>query len=291
LEPSKFFIGVIDLFAVILPGAIVTFVIKTILVAVGTIRGSPAVSISMYALHGDAGWVAFAVASYLLGHLIFSASSHLDSLYDEIRARETPTDLATVVFRICTKQQEAVESALKAIARPEPSDRHAPLARRWVRAVRPLLTWGSGEGKGRAKEEANEKPAALWSGTYKTALAILQLGHPGGVGEILRLQADSKFFRSAVVLFLVVLTTLVGLIAHALWVCAVDADGPSAAKLISDIVSAVLSIGLMRLCFARYCEQRTKAVELAYQLLVTHVAMGRDAAASTDPADDGQPAS
>src|SRR5262249_11053497 len=81
-EPSKFFIGVIDLFAVVLPGATLAFAVAVhpiapnlIPIANGpTVRGEPAM------------WALFLVASYILGHFVFLFGSSLDNwLYAPLR--------------------------------------------------------------------------------------------------------------------------------------------------------------------------------------------------------------
>lgn len=103
--------------------------------------------------------------------------------------------------------------------------------------------------------------------------------HPGALPEVRRLEADSKFFRSAVVLFLIVLAIL---LVAVLWtlVCMLQdfmlhdfVQQEEVYGLASDVASAVLTFVFLRLSFARYCEQRTKAIDLAYQLLITSVAL------------------
>ena len=79
-EPQKFFIGLIDFFAIILPGALLTFLVKdklgTYLLGwhYGDLTGTPA-------------WVAFLGASYLLGHFVFLIGAWLldDFTYDPMR--------------------------------------------------------------------------------------------------------------------------------------------------------------------------------------------------------------
>jgi hypothetical protein len=75
-EPQKFFIGVIDLFSVLLPGAVLTFLLKGPLwQLLGYKPGSDEV-------------VIFLVVSYLLGHFIFLIGSAVldDRIYDPVKA-------------------------------------------------------------------------------------------------------------------------------------------------------------------------------------------------------------
>lgn len=149
---------VIDVFAVLLPGAIVAFLAKILLQALGHVPGSPAVSIVTKALVGDAGWVAFFVASYMLGHLIFSLSSRLDALYDGIRGQEQPTALLELVTRFCTKQEMSIEAALKGSEGERREIRTA--VRGWPTIVR-LLAYGgmsSSDRKGLGPTPSNSDP-------------------------------------------------------------------------------------------------------------------------------------
>src|SRR5262245_58130016 len=68
-EPYKFFVGVIDLFSVLLPGAVV----------VGLFGGGDK-------LVGSEDWVRFLLLSYLLGHFLFLIGSLLDDVvFDRLR--------------------------------------------------------------------------------------------------------------------------------------------------------------------------------------------------------------
>ena len=69
-DPQRFFIGVIDLFSVILPGMIATFVLDAA-------WGEDLLGDAYAALSGGSAVVAFLVLSYLLGHIIFPARGRL----------------------------------------------------------------------------------------------------------------------------------------------------------------------------------------------------------------------
>jgi len=97
MEPEKFHIGVIDLFAVILPGALLAFYLRS-LALVGTFGWHlPAWSAQIE------GWVLFAVIAYILGHFIFLVGSLVDLAYDALRekfvtrARNFPLQAALAV--------------------------------------------------------------------------------------------------------------------------------------------------------------------------------------------------
>jgi hypothetical protein len=80
-EPQKFFIGLIDFFSILLPGAFLTFLLRI------RIEELPPIHERLERLEGAKAWAAFLVASYLLGHLAFLLGSWLDELYDWLRRR------------------------------------------------------------------------------------------------------------------------------------------------------------------------------------------------------------
>jgi hypothetical protein len=78
-DPQKFFIGLMDFFSILLPGALLTYLL------IGEV--GPVVLGDRYAkLPGMEAWADFLVASYLLGHLVFLLGSWLDEFYDWARA-------------------------------------------------------------------------------------------------------------------------------------------------------------------------------------------------------------
>jgi len=77
-KPSDFFVGVIDLFAILLPGALLTILVKGILKGAGLND-----LINQMPKEGVADWALFLVESYVAGHFIFAIGSLLlDELYD-----------------------------------------------------------------------------------------------------------------------------------------------------------------------------------------------------------------
>ena len=82
IDPQKFFIGLMDFFAILLPGALLTYLLM------GEV--GPVVMGDRYAkLDGAQAWAAFLFASYLFGHLMFPLGSCLDECYAGAR-RYTP---------------------------------------------------------------------------------------------------------------------------------------------------------------------------------------------------------
>ncbi len=77
VKPGDFFIGLVDFFAILLPGAIFTFLLWDV--------GETVLSSSLPPLDSSAkAWTAFVVASYVLGHALHQAGSVLDRSYDAL---------------------------------------------------------------------------------------------------------------------------------------------------------------------------------------------------------------
>jgi hypothetical protein len=158
-KPADFFIGVIDFFAIILPGALLSY-----LVLVALRQYHPPLA----DLPGEgtaAGWVAFALSSYLLGHFAsLIGAFFLDALYA----------LTYLKFRSRTWRR-----------RPH-----------WNRLDDQLYV------RAGALKEAELGTSNVT--TYKWARMTLQSHAAGAMQEIDRLEADSKFFRSVTVVLVIV---------------------------------------------------------------------------------------
>ena len=163
-EPQKFFIGIVDLFSILLPGAMFVWVL----------RPQP--------LDSAAAWVVFAFASYLTGHLAFLFGSALDGMiYDPLR---TATERASI--RRLADGERPRNAFLRLLARGAfggNPDRAVMLAEGLKnRALSPIAA-------GRAVN------AFQWS------KILLGKEHPEALATVQGFEAHSKFFRTfAVVL-------------------------------------------------------------------------------------------
>jgi ADP-ribose pyrophosphatase YjhB (NUDIX family) len=222
-EPQKFFIGLIDFFSIFLPGAVLAYVIEDR--ACTTLFGTPCPAIT-----GTEGALVFLFGSYLLGHLIYLLSATLDELvYDPLREL---TDWGQI--KRLTKGEE--------------------LSPRWQRrfATSHLLF---GSGADNAVIQAQRiKARALHKLEGENAINAFQWCKARLTKELLdgslavqRLEADSKFFRS----FVVVLGLLAILYSH-------RHQWPAAA----------LSLLVMPPAFWRYVDQRFKATQQAYWFIL-----------------------
>ena len=100
-DPQKLFIGLMDFFSILLPGALLTYLLmgEVGLVVLG----------DRYArLAGAEAWAAFLFASYLFGHLVFLLGSWLDEFYDWARCY-TLNMVIMVILRLCDWRSHGYE--------------------------------------------------------------------------------------------------------------------------------------------------------------------------------------
>jgi hypothetical protein len=87
MKPGDFLLGVLDFFAIVLPGAMATWLAAQYVPA-SVVRGAIA-----FAAPEPSEWqvvTAFLLSSYTLGHFVFMAGSGLDRSYDRWRSRVKP---------------------------------------------------------------------------------------------------------------------------------------------------------------------------------------------------------
>ncbi len=229
-EPQKFFIGLVDFFSILMPGALLAYLgkdwVQGILFGATTF---PLVSVE--------NWAVFLFASYLLGHFAFLIGALLDELlYDP--------------FRKCTYHGQ-IERLAKG----------KPLA---SRALQDLAAshWFFGSNADRAVTVALRiKARALQPisaenaiNAYQWCKARLSKEHPEGFVAVQRFEADSKFFRSLVVVLAILIVVLIG----PMW-RAFSAQQP--------VLALVCLAGLL-LALWRYIDVRFKATQQAYWLVI-----------------------
>ncbi len=194
-KPSEFYIGMIDFFAILLPGAIATALL------VKPVGGCVLGPLMPVPASDAARWAAFLTCSYFLGHLIFLLGSQLDLLYDRWRTKFRPYGNESAYQRATAIRDAMIDEAEHDALNPF----------QWSRSV---------------------------------LLAVC----PSAAEDVRRYEADSKFFRSLLVVF--------GLTAILF-----PAMGHPYAGLVS--------FGLMIPCVFRYAERRLKSTTQAYIHLIT----------------------
>jgi mannose-6-phosphate isomerase-like protein (cupin superfamily) len=221
-DPQSFFIGVIDFFSVLLPGALVAYLARDEL---GPILGLGA----KFPQYGEAErWAVFLFASYLLGHFIFLVGAKLDDIYDAIRSA---TDWQQTKRRDVGKRPS---SSLEKWLAHQCFGKDPDLAIQQALAFREVSI---------AKKDGKAPINA-----FQWAKARLTLQYPAALATVQRFEADSKFFRSFVVVLLLV----------TFWNCG-KGHWPY----------ALLGLVAMSFSFWRYVDQRYKATEQAYWYLIT----------------------
>jgi hypothetical protein len=211
MKPSEFFVGVIDFFAILLPGAIATAILAPHLgpFIFGPLLAGPTTEAG--------GWATFLTSAYFLGHLIFLIGSYIDPIYNVLRQQLNPYDN---------------ESAFQGASR-----------------IRDALV------------EADEAKAL---NTFQWSRSVLIAVCPAAAEDVHRLEADSKFFRSVLV------------------VCVLSA-GVFVAS--GKTAEGLCALALVLPCFFRYYERRLKGTTQAYIHIITLHRLGKLKSSTTQSAD------
>lgn len=231
-EPQKFFIGLVDFFSILMPGAMLVYLGKDwVAVKFGLCKGFP--------LDGTEAGMVFLFVSYLLGHFAFLLSSALDDMvYDPVR---TWTDWGQISKRLA---------------------KGTSLSSHWKRRFS-TTRWLFGKNPDNAVMQAQRiKARALQGLAAEDAINAFQWSKtrltkdlPEGLLAVQRFEADSKFFRSFVVVLGVL--TLFYLL-RCKWLEAV-----------------VCFLGMVPALW-RYIDQRFKATQQAYWFVITLEGMKTD---------------
>lgn len=219
MKPNDFYLGIIHFFAVLVPGSIASALLGQKL---------HYEFISMFSVvlrHQAAAWIAFLVCSYFLGHLIFLIGSWLDMSHESLRkslhdycVNHTSLLAKGVNGILKLKTNQAAYDGLETI-------RKAFLEDDKTGAMNPIQ-WGK---------------------------AVLLVKQPAALDEVNQLEADSKFFRSMVV---------VCVMAGALFFCS------------ANYYCAVLSLLVATLCYIRYAERRIKSDSQTAFYIITMASIG-----------------
>jgi hypothetical protein len=266
-KPQDFLVGVIDLFAVLLPGAILVGValgvepVRTFLYSDpdGILRPLPA---------GAPGWVAFVLAAYLAGHLLFLVGALLDSaLYDPLRRMFVPptNDKAFNAAKAAQAKLSIAKAGINPFQWARASLRlHAPAALAEVERFEADSKFFRGVVVALYAlflMFAASRAALLLAFTLPVGLLLLQVPPALRPGEEARDASRKAWSKVIVAFFLGVLLTM--LLATAL---AGDWRG-------------LFLLVLLGLCTWRYAERRWKSTRTAYQYAVILDAAGWKVAA------------
>jgi ADP-ribose pyrophosphatase YjhB (NUDIX family) len=177
-DPQRFFVGLMDFFSILLPGALLTWLLMG--------GGGPDVLGGRYVeLAGAAGWAAFLFSSYLFGHLVFLLGSWLDEFYDQARHRTLNVQIQRAA-RGRVPSWQIVRLFVWLVFKRERN-----LAVRCADSI---------------KELALEPLAGQQAiNTFQWSKALLTAESPASLAVVQRFEADSKFFRCFTMVLLLLL--------------------------------------------------------------------------------------
>jgi 8-oxo-dGTP pyrophosphatase MutT (NUDIX family) len=246
-EPEKFFVGVIDFFSILMPGALVVYLYRQQI-------ASAVLKESGFQFQKTEDWMVFLFLSYLLGHLVFLLGSWLDELYDWLR-KGTPAGQSERLAEGKKFSHRRRRNLAGFLFRRNPDKAVTQAIRIESRALSVLS----------AQDSVN---------AYQWCKARLSKEHPPGLVAVQRFEADSKFFRSFAVVLLGF--TLVQLLLASISLYR-DRSSPK-------LLLAAAGLGLLILALWRYIDQRFKATQQAYWFVIALESMKGDAAVTAMPA-------
>ena len=244
-KPGDFFLGVTDLFSVLLPGAVISFVAMK---AEQSLR-PPADLFGLLQLKDVPGFTAFLVCSFLLGHLVdMIGASFLDGVYDLLYADFKRSDAGLlswakqVRFRLwqaaCASYRYHFRHPSMPKPEADPSKPEDPVYRA-------------------AKLAAAPKPGQ--DRLYQWCRDWLQVRSPQSLQEPDRLQANSKFFRALVV---------VGACFGILFWTVPEFRASYSPSVGEDLLWTASCAFVTIAAFIRFSDLRWKAVQHVYRLYV-----------------------
>lgn len=179
---SDFFVGVIDFFSVLLPGALITYFLMGIFYddVVGPEKIFPSPD------NGIVKWVFFLIVAYLIGNIVFMIGSFLDRTYDKFLRRIFFQKKHDVAYRLARDVHW----------------RHIDTDEQLARLVR------RGSMSDEEYREILRDPKREIFNTYKWAQSFLLFKSADAIEEIRQLEAQQKFFRSLIVTFFLIAVVL-----------------------------------------------------------------------------------
>lgn len=179
-KPSDLFIGVIDFFAVLLPGALLTFFMQAHWYGVffGEEKIFPILHTTI-----EKGLV-FMIVTYILGNIVFLISSVLldPLIYDRFLKKWFSKKNADILYHTATEVKEKYLQS--------------PLL------INNLLMWGELSEREKKAVEARTRTKKEIVNTFKWAQHFMLMKQPEALVTVKKAEADSKFFRCLVIAFI-----------------------------------------------------------------------------------------
>lgn len=189
-DPQKLFLGIMDLFTILMPGALLTFLLRDHV-------GEPVLGARYHDLSGSEAWALFLLTSYLVGHVVFLVGASLDEPYDWLRRRSlgAQTELLGRTNRLMPRPVRALAWLVFR------NEENVAVSRATALRRQMLAPLG----------------ASSAINTFQWSKAWLTIEHPAGMSTVQRFEADSKFFRSFSVVVAVLIVVVVWRGADVLW--------------------------------------------------------------------------
>ena len=227
--------GVVDFFVILLPGALLTFLFKdSFLWHKVSAPALPNIE------EGFQEWAVFILASYLLGHFVFIVASYLDHAYDFLLGRDKENSKSP--FQILVRKSKVFRDIRDRIRRLLITSSNPSQLPDCVKVFR-------NNRLGKASDDPDVINAFQWARTN------ILLRYPAAAVEVQRVEADSKFFRSLVVVLGI---ASIAVLINAAW-----------PALVACIILTVLS-------FWGYVKRRWKSVTLTYTYYIASESMPTD---------------
>jgi len=173
-EPEKFFIGMMEFFSILLPGALLTYLLKGYFYPTSG------------KLDGVEQWMVFLFSSYLLGHFIFFVGSWLDDqLYDRLR---------NATYRQQVRQRSEGKKLPWRLTRY--------FAERFFKPDDDMVVSHAARIRDTYLDPHGTSSTI---NAFQWCKARLALEHREALAMVQRFEADSKFFRSLVVVLWIVI--------------------------------------------------------------------------------------
>lgn len=241
-KPAEFFVGITDFFSILLPGAVMTFVLEHIAKSrqLHILSYEPAEKTAQYA--------AFLVSAYVIGHVIdLIGASVIDTIYDLTFAhwKRSSDTLSLWHWMLRSPKRLAVETKdwFYNIFSPSekclfsPTEKSSRLENELLRAA--------------SKFAGAECPPGI--NVYKWSRAWTMLRSGSASAEVERMQANSKFFRGMIIVSAIT----------AIYLFFADPNHPPHAR-----AWAWACVALAAAFFLRFCDLRWKAVEQTYAFYI-----------------------
>lgn len=271
VKPADVYVGVIELFSVFLPGALLTGSLA--LLAQPDFKAfAPLLDAE------EARWVAFAIVAYALGAFVASGAAQIDSPYDTYRSRRWPETEGNP-YRRATSLRLAFFKAGDALGEPlelplsDPGEAASKAMHPILSAALHVLVGVKPAVAARPALGTPARPLDRPMNTFTWAKIMLLLRAPAAFAEVQRYEAESKFFRS-----LILVLPIAGLAAGLHWALT--------GELLLAAVAVAAPWPLARLSFSRYAERRRKSTQWAYSYVIGLQLAPPPAAGPPKPADE-----